>query len=200
MSRTRTTAAFAILGWSAAVASRGVPGWDAALFRRINALPHSLEKVAWVPMQAGALAAPLVVATGLLVRRQPSAAIRIAVTGVTAWTCAKALKSRVTRGRPGDHIDETQLRFGSADDGLGYPSGHAAVVTTLASGLARHTDPGWRGAGAILVSIVGLSRIYVGAHYPLDAIGGIALGVAISDVYDLVAGSGRIKGRRCVEA
>lgn len=186
MSRTRAETAFAIVGWSAVVASRGVPGWDAALFRRINAFPHSLEKVVWIPMQAGALAAPLVVATGLLVRRQPSTAIRIAVTGITAWVCAKALKSRVTRGRPGDHIDEAQLRFGSADEGLGYPSGHAAVVTTLASGLTRHAGPGWRGGGAVLVSVVGLSRIYVGAHYPLDVVGGIALGVAISDVYDLI--------------
>ncbi|HSJ71401.1 MAG TPA: phosphatase PAP2 family protein [Acidimicrobiia bacterium] len=190
MSRTRTATAFATLGWSAAVASRGVPGWDAAVFRRINALPHSFVKAVWAPMQAGALAAPLVVATGLLARRQPSTAARIAVTGLTAWVSAKAMKSRVTRGRPGDHIAETQLRFGSADEGLGYPSGHAAVVTTLASGLTRHAGPGWKGAGAVLVTIVGLSRIYVGAHYPLDVVGGVALGVAISEVYDLVSGSG----------
>jgi membrane-associated phospholipid phosphatase len=157
------------------------------LFSRVNAFPHRLEKVVWAPMQAGAFAAPLVVATGLLVRRQNSKAARIALTGVTAWICAKGLKSRVTRGRPADHIDEAQVRFGSASEGLGYPSGHAAVVATLASGLSRDAGPGWKGAGAFLVSIVGLSRIYVGAHYPLDVVGGIALGVAISDLYDLVA-------------
>ncbi len=186
MSRTRTTTAIAVLTWSAAVARRGVPDWDAALFRRINALPHSLERVVWAPMQAGALAAPLVVASGLLARRQPATAFRIAVTGLTAWVCAKALKKRVTRGRPGDHLENAQKRLGSADEGLGYPSGHAAVVTTIASGLTRGAEPGSRVAGALLVSVVGLGRIYVGAHYPLDVIGGVALGVTISEMYGLV--------------
>lgn len=144
-------------------------------------------------MQAGALAAPLVVATGLMARRKTSRAVRVAATGLAAWTCAKVLKSRVTRGRPGDHIEETQLRIGSADEGLGYPSGHAAVVTTLVASLTRDADYPWRGAGAILVAVVGLSRIYVGAHYPLDVIGGVALGVAISEVYERVAESALLK-------
>ncbi len=62
---------------------------------------------------------------------------------------------------------------------LGYPSGHSAVAVTLAAIAAR--DHG-RISGASLWAAaitVALSRMYVGAHLPLDVVGGAAIGVAI---------------------
>jgi len=138
-------------------------------------------------MQAGALGAPLSVATVLLTRRRPASALRIAATGSGAWGLAKVVKTRIARERPGAHIGETTLRIGSADHGLGYPSGHAAVAATLALGLTRNGERSWKLAGCLLAGFVGVSRVYVGAHYPLDVIGGWAMGVAVADLYDVVA-------------
>jgi undecaprenyl-diphosphatase len=77
--------------------------------------------------------------------------------------------------------------MGSADNGLGYPSGHAAVAIALVSALPEPSHRSWKVAGALLALTVGVSRIYVGAHYPLDVIGGWALGAAI------VSGCGRLE-------
>jgi hypothetical protein len=63
--------------------------------------------------------------------------------------------------------------------GLGYPSGHAAVAATLYVVAAPHLRSRWRAGLAALTSGVGLARIYVGAHLPLDVLGGVALGAAL---------------------
>jgi membrane-associated phospholipid phosphatase len=61
---------------------------------------------------------------------------------------------------------------------VSFPSGHtlsafaAATLLTLGLGLR-----GWRLAGLLLLAaLVGLSRIAVGAHWPLDVLGGAVLG------------------------
>ncbi len=71
--------------------------------------------------------------------------------------------------------------------GLSYPSGHslasAAVYLTAAFVVLRHF-PGWRvrlGGVAFtagLISSIGVSRVYLGVHYPSDVLGGILLGSA----------------------
>ncbi len=170
-----------VLAGSAVVAERGVPAWDRALFATINGLPGSFAPLVWGPMQAGALGAPLAVGAFFLIRREPRAAVRTVLSGALAWGIAKGAKRAVGRGRPGAHIDTTVLRVGSADHGLGYPSGHAAVAVTLVSAIPDTAHPAWRTAGALLAIAVGVARVYVGAHYPLDVIGGWALGATILD-------------------
>jgi membrane-associated phospholipid phosphatase len=69
--------------------------------------------------------------------------------------------------------------------GLGYLSGHAAVSVSLAAAAWPHLGPGGRRVTLGLASVVGLSRIYVGAHLPLDVAGGAALGLLIDAAWSL---------------
>ncbi len=73
-----------------------------------------------------------------------------------------------------------------------YPSGHASAAFATAIVLCL-TYRRWRvRALAILgASLIALSRVYLGFHYPSDIIGGAALGVAMG-----VACCGRIVGPR----
>ena len=72
-----------------------------------------------------------------------------------------------------------------ADAEYAFPSGHALIVSAnaaVALALFRLTRK-QRIVSKLLAfeaAIVCVSRIYVGAHYPLDVIGGILLGVGIS--------------------
>ena len=68
---------------------------------------------------------------------------------------------------------------GPEASGLGYVSGHAGVAVAL--GVAAFGDLSRAGRIATLVAVpaVGLCRIYVGAHLPLDVLGGAAMGLAV---------------------
>ena len=93
-------------------------------------------------------------------------------------------KEIVARPRP--FIPDTEIIL-AADSQFAYPSGHSLTVvagaTVAVAVLFRNSS--WKMkavsmALAVEASIVCFSRIYVGAHYPLDVLGGILLGVGIS--------------------
>ncbi len=164
-------------------AKRGAPAWEHRSYNAINDLPDALAPLVWPPMQFGSLASPF--ALGALAywrNRRPEPAASIIAAGFAAWIMAKGMKKLVGRGRPHDFDSETNLRLWTEVDGsLGFVSGHAAVAMASAGIIHRHVSPG-RGAAVYgLAAIVGLSRIYVGAHLPIDVLGGAALGVLVSE-------------------
>jgi membrane-associated phospholipid phosphatase len=68
-----------------------------------------------------------------------------------------------------------------------YPSGHTAASVAVYGGLVlllttRITSPRWRllaWIGVILIAVfVAMSRMYRGMHHPLDAVGGVLVGLA----------------------
>ena len=93
-------------------------------------------------------------------------------------------KEIVARPRP--FIPDMEIIL-AADSQYSYPSGHSLIVvagaTVSVAVLFRNSC--WKMkvvsmALAVEASIVCFSRIYVGAHYPLDVLGGILLGIGIS--------------------
>jgi undecaprenyl-diphosphatase len=70
---------------------------------------------------------------------------------------------------------------------LGFPSGHAAVAAALTFVVWRHLGPRWGAAALGVALIVMLGRMYVGAHLPLDLVGGAALGAVTAGVANVVA-------------
>jgi undecaprenyl-diphosphatase len=75
-------------------------------------------------------------------------------------------------------VAEARVR-GRAQAGLGYPSGHAAVAAAVAVVVTPHLAKRWRAPAWAVALAVGPTRSYVGAHLPLDVLGGAALGIAV---------------------
>jgi undecaprenyl-diphosphatase len=75
---------------------------------------------------------------------------------------------------------------GAASHGLGFVSGHAAVAAALATVLFLHLGARLRWVAVGAAAVVGLARVYVGAHLPLDVVGGAGLGVASGAVARLL--------------
>ena len=151
---------------------------EATIFSSINELPDGLHGPAWVVMQAGALGAAPAAAAVAWVAGERRLAAQLAAAGTTTWALSKVVKRLVRRDRPDGLLAGVSVR-GERASGLGYLSGHAGVATALALTLVprlgyRRATPALVGAG-----IVGLTRIYVGAHLPLDVAGGTALGLLV---------------------
>jgi membrane-associated phospholipid phosphatase len=185
----KTAAAIVVLLASARAAQRGVSGPEDQVYRAVNDLPDEIAPVVWLPMQAGALAYPLILSAGIYWRTKTAQpALSIAAAGVSAWLGAKAVKRMVGRGRPFDFDSETDLRLGTEKDGSrGYISGHAAVSFAVASVASDRmgTIPGI--ASYCAATAASLSRLYVGAHLPLDIIGGAAFGIVVGEVAAVAA-------------
>jgi membrane-associated phospholipid phosphatase len=180
----KTAAAGVGLFASAREARKGLSGAEASAYRALNDLPDELAPVVWLPMQAGALAYPLVLSAAIYRRtRTPQPALSIAAAGVSAWLGAKIVKKMIGRGRPYDFYPDTNLRLGTKTDGsLGFISGHAAVSFAVASVVSDRMGPVRGIAASIAAVAASLSRVYVGAHLPLDIIGGAAFGVVVGEI------------------
>src|SRR5204863_306831 len=83
----------------------------------------------------------------------------------------KLVKEFVQRGRPQTLLDNVHI-LGEPARGLGYVSGHSAVAVALATVASPYLDRRGRRIAWTLALLVCLSRVYVGAHLPLDVLGG----------------------------
>lgn len=157
-----------------------VPSHEAELFRTLNGAPDRLSLVLWPTMQLGnglmAIAVPSLVVANSWPDTDWDYAIRGAAAAFGGWQLAKAIKLVVNRGRPAAYLDQVHFRDG-VPDGLGFVSGHATVAAAVAAVVcARQERRAVRSICWSLAATVGLARVYVGAHLPLDVVGGAGLG------------------------
>ena len=173
------TASLAVFVGGAVVARRaGVTRLEQLCFARVNGLSHRGYGAAWAPMQLGSLGGPLAVGAALALAGERRHGARVAGVGAFTWAAAKAVKPLVRRGRPAHTVDVARV-LGRTQAGLGYPSGHAAVAAATAALVAPRLPRPWRPVAWTWGLAVGPLRSYVGAHLPLDVVGGAALGIAV---------------------
>jgi membrane-associated phospholipid phosphatase len=170
------------------VANRTVVGADVAVFRRINHWPGWLYPPMWTAQLSGVIGAlSLVAVAAALLRRLRLAAALAAATLLKVWL-EDVAKMFVQRDRPAETLPDVILRGQSAARGLSFPSGHAMVIFAIAAVVAPYFEGWWKVLPWALSAAVSLSRVYLGAHFPLDVIAGAGLGVFIGGVLNLVFG------------
>ncbi|HLY83684.1 MAG TPA: phosphatase PAP2 family protein, partial [Acidimicrobiales bacterium] len=173
---------------SAVLAHRAVPAAiEVNGFRLINQLPGFLGPAMLGIMQLGALGAvPVIAALALLARRNHLAALLTAA-GASSWVAARALRGLIDAQPPTVRITGVVLRGGHTV-GLAFPATHVAVVAGLMTAARGELSRPARRLGWAVVTLVAVARIYVGAHLPIDVIGGLAVGWVMGSAVNLVVG------------
>lgn len=165
-----------------------LPEWERTVFTSLNGLPDAVQVPAWPIMQLGNFWAGLAAAgAAFAIWRRPAPAVTVGVAAVGAWALAKEVKDVVVRARPADYFEVVHVRQAGLN-GYGFVSGHAAVAFAIATSLAPWVPRRVQVVALALAGLVGLCRIYVGAHLPLDVVGGGAIGVACGLIMGLVVG------------
>jgi membrane-associated phospholipid phosphatase len=165
---------------SAAVTSDDfVTEWDRDLNERLgDTHSRGVELFTHLGSFWGLLAVCLV-ATLLLVRRRAWTDITLLVASLAGAALLNLLaKQAIARPRPLFHDPSVVTTTYS------FPSGHTMGTTAVYAALAiivarrtRYAPFGIAGSAAMII-LIALSRVYLGAHYVSDVVGGVLLGLA----------------------
>jgi membrane-associated phospholipid phosphatase len=175
------------------VADGRVGSVERAAFEAVNGLPEWLYGPMLLFQYLGVLAMPLVVAVGALAFRRWRLAAALVLVVPCKLTLERVIKWLVQRERPGTTVADAILR-GVHPAGLSFVSGHAIITFAIAGLLALVLPRRWAVVAFVLATLNAVARVYLGAHNPLDVVGGAAIGLAIAAGLDLVVDVARDRG------
>ena len=182
----------ALLAACALVVRDGTVGpAELAVFRAVNELPEALS----APMQGaqllGVLAVGPAAAAVAAVLRRWRLALACLLVSLEKLLAERIVWELVSRPRPGTSIPGAIVRGDTPTAGASFVSGHVVLVTGLAWVIAPYLGGRWRAAPWVVVAVVAFARLYLGAHAPLDLLGGLALGLVVGGLANLVVGISR---------
>ncbi len=95
------------------------------------------------------------------------------------------LKNLIGRVRPYEVVEGLRCIVAPAHD-PSFPSGHTGASFASAAAMYRQLPKRLAVCFIILASLIALSRLYVGIHYPTDVLGGLATGIAIGVLVNFI--------------
>jgi undecaprenyl-diphosphatase len=147
------------------------PGWMPGAVRDLTSLGSTVMMTLIVIASAGYL---------LLCRKRASAVLLLASV-IGGSILSQIMKALFDRPRP-EVVPHLMEEFS-----MSFPSGHAmmsaVLYLTLGALLARAQERRWQqvyilGVAIAVAFIVGISRVYLGVHWPTDVLGGWSVGAA----------------------
>lgn len=152
---------------------------DTRVFTLINmrGYPEWLDRFMWLATQLGNMLAAFMAAFLLFLLNYHRLAVEIIFGTLTLWLLVEIIKALSDRNRPFLTIEKTRV-IGRREKGDSFPSGHTTQIFFLMTLFIHRFQLGMEvsiGLFAVAV-LVGITRIYVGVHYPRDVIAGLVLG------------------------
>jgi membrane-associated phospholipid phosphatase len=154
---------------------------DTWFFSYVNLRGHRplwVDRLMWLMTQVGNMGSAVVIAALSYWLGDSWFAVRLMLGVLSLWLVVEAIKALTDRSRPFKVLVGTRV-IGVRERGLSFPSGHTSQAFFMVSLLIHHLEVA-APAAAILYGVailVGLTRLYVGAHYPRDVLAGAFLGL-----------------------
>jgi undecaprenyl-diphosphatase len=164
--------------------ARRIRNLDRTLFRAIFGVKWapltSLMRAFTIAGSAGAIWGFLAAVGFLFTGREPARLLIPWTAIAVSWTVAEGAKYLFERARP--FLWDTEIApLIKTPSSSSFPSGHSATAAAGAITLSVLYPP----FAPVLVLaglLVVLSRVYLGVHFPFDALAGVAIGTATSAV------------------
>lgn len=147
------------------------------LFNLRGRHPRWLDRIVSVVTQVGNMLTTLFLAGLFFILNYRSLSVEVIFGTLTLWLQVEIVKVLTDRARPFLALQGTRI-IGWKERGRSFPSGHTAQTFFLMTLLSHYFQIDMVGTAALyaVALLVGFTRIYVGAHYPRDIIGGAVLG------------------------
>jgi len=174
------------------LATYASPGVDEMIFRALNLAGSDpiLDRVMIFSTILSGVYVIFLVAVPLWLRGLRTATFDVLLLLAITIVITEAIKYLVDRQRPCDALPNVSTLAGyrcAAEFDPAFPSGHASRAFAVAAFLAIRFR--WRlgiPAGAFAV-LAGISRIYLGLHWPSDVLGGAAVGIGFALLIEVVS-------------
>ncbi|MFE0376071.1 phosphatase PAP2 family protein [Streptomyces inhibens] len=148
--------------------------------------PHWLRTLADIGTEGGILLLMAVAVLGWWRARSSTAhhvalAVLVPIATAVAYVLSELVKSVVDEERPCRAVAGAAASIVPCppEGDWSFPSNHSTIAAALAVGIAV----AWRAALWLALPVAlltGLSRVFVGVHYPHDVAAGLALGAAVA--------------------
>lgn len=157
--------------------------WETAddwLFRFINdrgRRPRWLDRFMLAVTQLGNGLFACMIALVFYIQSQRLFAYELVVGNTTLWLIVETMKMFFHRDRPYSALKQMRV-VGTKERGTSFPSGHTSQAFFMAA-IVSHSFNLNQELKLLLYTValcVGITRIYVGMHFPRDVLGGAILG------------------------
>jgi membrane-associated phospholipid phosphatase len=151
---------------------------NTSLFYSLNGLSRHTGEPLWANITLlgeGLLAVALIAP---IARWRRDIAWTLLLTALLATAVVHGVKELFEIPRPASVLPATDFNIiGPRLLVVSFPSGHTTTITILATVLALQLNRACvYGLSVVVILLVGVSRVVVGAHWPIDILGGMLLG------------------------